>query len=79
MKTLSMQMTVCPYNLKTCGSNPTNIVLQANETRTLYLSSASNKYFNSTAICYYTITANLQSYSETDKSKSMIWVAAQEY
>ena len=72
MLTPSMKLTSCPFTLNQCAGTSTNIKLQPNMTATIALSSATNKYFNSTAVCYYTVTTNL---TGMNQSLSMVYVA----
>lgn len=75
-QTISMQMTACPFNSKTCAGTTSNIVLRGiNNTQTLLLNSTSNRLFNSTAICYYTVTAE----GVTETNRTIISVEVNKY
>ncbi len=74
-----MQMTSCPFVAKTCSNTNSNIVLGMNKTEFLTLNYSSNANFNATAICYYTITANLTGMNTTQARQSQLWVNVWSY
>jgi hypothetical protein len=79
MKTLSMQMTTCPYIQKNCGNYKTSITLTQNQTQYIAINSTSTKFFNSTSICYYTINADFTGVDVSERNRSELWVTVWNY